>query len=561
MTGQPSAHASPTEGGPARGVLSAALMVAGAFAGAAVLTTGSAAGPAVGVASVAASLVIPLIAAWSVLSRRPRIVSPADHVTLLRVALIGVLTAALVLAAADALPARTWTVLILASLAAVLDAVDGWVARRTGTTSASGSRLDEESDAAALLVLSALLAMTVGWWVLLIGLMRYLFIAGSRIRRIWRRPLPHSGIRRYVAAAQAATVVVGLGPVVPVPLAAALAAAALAALLVSFGRDIWWLEGAGDSDRAEQRGGGESVQSTGIPWRTMAVGAGQVLITGVILWIIAALWGPENFTAALHGLPWWSFAAAGVLGSAGVVTQALRWRIVARHHAIEVRLGAAVARCWQAAFLNSVLPGGLAGDALRAADDSTDATVSTRRRALASGFASMAAERLVGTAVVFSAAGVVLLPGAPLVGAGCVVAAVVVAVIASRWLRRLPAAEILQVVALSVVGWICFAGLFIVSVAVLAPETPAAAMAGSAAVALAGMSLPVGVGGWGVREAAAAWSFTLSELSAADGVRVSVGYGLLALASTAPGAGILALRVVPRLRRGWRFTTGQARNS
>ncbi|WP_120002907.1 lysylphosphatidylglycerol synthase transmembrane domain-containing protein [Nesterenkonia muleiensis] len=298
-----------------------------------------------------------------------------------------------------------------------------------------------------------------------------------------------------------------------------------------------------------------------LPWPTIAAGAGQVLITGAILSIIAVHWGPQNFTSALRGLPWWSFTAAGALGSAGVVAQALRWRIIARHHAIEVDPGAAVARCWQAAFLNSVLPGGLSGDALRAADDSTDATVSTRRRALASGFASMAAERLVGTSVVFSAGGVVLLPRAPLIGAGCVVAAIVAAVFARRWLRCLAAAEVLQVVVLSVFGWICFAGLFMVSVAVLAPDTPLAAMAGSAAVALAGMSLPVGVGGWGVREAAAAWSFSLSGLSPAEGVRVSVGYGVLALASTAPGAVILALRFIPRLRRARRFAAEPERQN
>lgn len=297
----------------------------------------------------------------------------------------------------------------------------------------------------------------------------------------------------------------------------------------------------------------DAGQAARLPWRTIAVGAVQILITGAILWVMAALWGPENFTSALRDLPWWSYIIAGALGGAGVVTQALRWRIVARHHAIDIRIGSAVARCWQAAFLNSVLPGGLAGDALRAADDSTDASATSRRKALASGFASMAAERLVGTAVVFSAGGVVLLPLAPLAGAGCLLAALIAGVVASRWLRRVPPAEILQVVVLSVVGWMCFASLFMLSVTVLDPTAPTAVLPSSAAVALAGMSIPVGVGGWGIREAAAAWSFSLSGLSAADGIRVSVGYGVLALASTLPGAVILSLRIVPRLRGARRF--------
>lgn len=297
-------------------------------------------------------------------------------------------------------------------------------------------------------------------------------------------------------------------------------------------------------------------QAARLPWRTIAVGTTQILITGAILLAIGMLWGPENFTSAMRGLPWWSFAAAGALGGAGVVVQALRWRIVARHHSIEVGLGAAIARCWQAAFLNSVLPGGLAGDALRAADDSTDASVTSRRRALASGFASMAAERLVGTSVVFTAGGVVLLPLAPLAAAGCLLAALIAAVIASRWLRRVPAAGVLQIILLSVLGWACFATLFMLSVAVLDPDAPLAVLPSSAAVALAGMSVPVGVGGWGIREMASAWSFTLSGLSSADGIRVSVGYGVLALASTVPGAVILALRIMPRLRQARYFAAG-----
>lgn len=290
-------------------------------------------------------------------------------------------------------------------------------------------------------------------------------------------------------------------------------------------------------------------------WRTVAVGAGQVLLTAAILWVVVALWGPENFTSALRGLPWWTFAVAGVLGGAGVVTQAARWRIVARHHGIDVGVGAAVARCWQAAFLNSVLPGGIAGDALRAADDSTDAEASSRRGALARGFAAMATERLVGSAVVFTAGGAVLLPLAPLAGIGCLTAALVAVLIVTRWLRRLPWAAIVQVVLLSVLGWMCFASLFMVSVAVLAPSAPVTVMPSSAAAALAGMSVPVGVGGWGIREVAAAWSFSLNGLASEAGVRVSVGYGVLALVSTAPGAAILSLRLMPRLRGARRFVS------
>lgn len=242
MTRRPAEQASSdTSGGPS-GRLDSLITVATAIGGACVLTALQNPGPSTAAVSVASAVVIPVFAVRSVLRRQPPVITSADRVTLLRVALTGVLTAALVLAFTEAMPSRTWTVLILAGAAAVLDAVDGWVARRVGTGTSAGARFDSEADAAALLVLSALLAMTVGWWVLLIGLMRYLFVAASFLRPRWRRPRPYSGFRRAVAAAQATVVVVGLAPVVPVPLAAGLAGAALAALLISFGRDILLLE-------------------------------------------------------------------------------------------------------------------------------------------------------------------------------------------------------------------------------------------------------------------------------------------------------------------------------
>ena len=68
---------------------------------------------------------------------------------------------------------------VLATTALVLDAVDGRVARRTGTASAFGARLDGEADAFLMLVLSVYVARSAGTWVLAMGAVRYLFaIAG-----------------------------------------------------------------------------------------------------------------------------------------------------------------------------------------------------------------------------------------------------------------------------------------------------------------------------------------------------------------------------------------------
>ena len=95
---------------------------------------------------------------------------PAFWVTLAR-ATLAVGVAAL---AADSLTHGTPVALLvtLAAVALVLDAVDGWVARRTGTATAMGARFDGEVDAFLILALSVYVAPTCGAWVLAIGAAR-----------------------------------------------------------------------------------------------------------------------------------------------------------------------------------------------------------------------------------------------------------------------------------------------------------------------------------------------------------------------------------------------------
>ena len=77
-------------------------------------------------------------------------------------------------------------VVALASVALATDALDGQVARRTGTVSRFGARFDMETDAALLLVLSTYVARDVGLWVLAIGLARYVFLA-AKVPLPWLR--------------------------------------------------------------------------------------------------------------------------------------------------------------------------------------------------------------------------------------------------------------------------------------------------------------------------------------------------------------------------------------
>ncbi|WP_052372876.1 CDP-alcohol phosphatidyltransferase family protein [Amycolatopsis taiwanensis] len=161
---------------------------------------------------------------------------PADHVTLARAVLVGCVMA---LVAAHAATGPLFVA--VASVALALDAVDGLVARRTGTVSALGARFDMEVDAFLILLLSIQASASLGVWVLAIGLMRYLFVAASRPLPWLRAPLPPSFARKTVAALQGILLVAATSGVFPHPAAIALAAVSLATLTWSFGRDVRWL--------------------------------------------------------------------------------------------------------------------------------------------------------------------------------------------------------------------------------------------------------------------------------------------------------------------------------
>ena len=129
----------------------------------------------------------------------------------------------------------------LAAVALCLDAVDGWVARRTGTVTELGARLDGEVDAFLILALSVYVAPECGWWVLAIGAARYLFLAGEWLLPWMRAPLPPRRWRKVVAATQGVVLTVAAAGVLPMALTQALLAGALALLTASMGQCVWWL--------------------------------------------------------------------------------------------------------------------------------------------------------------------------------------------------------------------------------------------------------------------------------------------------------------------------------
>ena len=163
---------------------------------------------------------------------------PADLVTLAR-ATCACGVAALVADSFVQAPA-TKTLLALTVAALVLDAVDGWVARRT-RTSKFGAQFDGEADAFLILVLSVYVAPMVGWWVLAIGAARYAFaVAGWGVPWL-RGQLPPRHWRKVVAATQGIVLTFAAAEVLPRALTQVALVGALVLLAESFGRDVWWL--------------------------------------------------------------------------------------------------------------------------------------------------------------------------------------------------------------------------------------------------------------------------------------------------------------------------------
>jgi len=164
----------------------------------------------------------------------------ANYVTSIRATLVALVASAV---AYPATPRMLWTLVALTVVASALDGLDGWVARRTRTTSGFGARFDMETDALLILVLALLVWQheKAGAWVLLCGLMRYGFVAAGWLLPWLAQPLRSTWRGKVVAVGQVLGLAVALAPVVPARMSTPVAACALATLAWSFAIDVRWL--------------------------------------------------------------------------------------------------------------------------------------------------------------------------------------------------------------------------------------------------------------------------------------------------------------------------------
>jgi phosphatidylglycerophosphate synthase len=281
--------------------------------------SGTALSPAAWAVGIACGLITNAALSRGLSYYRTERLSPADWVTLVRATLtVGV--AALI---ADSFGHHVPVALLvaLAAVALSLDAVDGWVARRTRTATL-GAHFDAEVDSFLIFILSVYVARSVGAWVLAIGLARYAFLAAGWPLPWLRADLPPRFWRKTVAAIQGVMLVLVASHLLSAAVNRAVLAISLALLAESFGRDVWWLwrhrqgtlvAAVTDADSAvtdvvatpdapdAQRGSGGSAPpdpsrapGSGSRWPRVRRGIGPALtvVAVVVLW--AALVSPDQ---------------------------------------------------------------------------------------------------------------------------------------------------------------------------------------------------------------------------------------------------------------------------
>jgi phosphatidylglycerophosphate synthase len=187
---------------------------------------------------------------------------PADRVTLTRAILTCGVAALTVESFGRQAPAAI--LVALAAVALALDSVDGWVARRTGTASVFGARFDMEVDAFLIVVLSVYVAREWGWWVLALGLARYVFVAAGWVLPWLRGPLPPRRWAKVVAAMVGIVLTVAAADVLPHAVTTAMLLVTLGLLIESFGRSVCklWVAGHHAQSRRPSHGVARSTMAS-----------------------------------------------------------------------------------------------------------------------------------------------------------------------------------------------------------------------------------------------------------------------------------------------------------
>lgn len=277
----------------------------------------------------------------------------------------------------------------------------------------------------------------------------------------------------------------------------------------------------------------------------------SVLLAGVVIFA-----GPEDVLKSFSGISAGHLITALLLVQVQIWLSAVRWRFTAQRLRQEIPLGRALREYYVSASLNLLLPGGMAGDVLRAYRAHSKDAGGWKRPASA-----VMLERMSGqfAFVLLTGCG---LAGWPLLLADrlpegfaklallfgffvAVSAALIVALRRSVLFSRFQAInhELAEVfwrrgalavqLGLSFLIVSAYVAAFLVASSAAGAALPFIAAVTAVPLCLLSMMIPVSVGGWGTREAAAAALWPLFGFSAAQGVSASLLYGAMCLAGAA----------------------------
>ena len=237
-----------------------------------------------------------------------------------------------------------------------------------------------------------------------------------------------------------------------------------------------------------------------------------------------------------------------------VAVLAWRWRFTAGCLGVDLSYTAAWREYYLSIFLNQVMPGGVVGDVSRAWRQAREPAGPAVRAVI---FERLSAQAVMTAVALVSllALPVIVNRGSRLVlfGAGAVAVVIVIAMVV--WMRRQSSAQSLvgqvladldaahlsgpvfaaQLVSAAIVVG-TYLATYLTAARAVGMDTPLPVLLPLVAPVLMSMLIPVTVAGWGLREGAAAVLWGAVGLTAADGVLVSVAYGLLVLIGSLPGA-------------------------
>ena len=279
---------------------------------------------------------------------------------------------------------------------------------------------------------------------------------------------------------------------------------------------------------------------------------------------------PARVIAALKDVSPGHILAAFIAVQFQIIASAYRWRFTAQRMGHEFSLSLAIREYYVSSVLNLLLPGGMAGDALRAYRSRTTQSGGWKRPA-----AAVFLERLSGQLVFFSLSFVSLLAWPAFLGErlpanfGIIDWLLPILLTVGLGLgftmrgRKLPQSfrEIgpdLAAVFWRRGAWLVQAGLstliiggyvvtFLIASHAVGAPLPAIAAVTVIPLCLMTMLIPISVGGWGTREAAAAALWPLFGFTSAQGLAASLTYGLFSLIGAAiPGLVFVAIAFYKR---------------